>query len=264
MVTDSRWTKYFDSSLTQCEDVGTKLFPLTNHSAAIYAGDVISGEHCIKELQRKLSKSKNQSFKASLYTAQQTFRDVYKYHKRTSKKNLFDLFIMIGVCDRIGVASLMYFSSPSFKPIYVEGIYGIGVREAFVNLKVEIEKELDLKINEEFELRAKISRELNNMSPPSVTQNNLIHVAMAITAVMHNEIIVKGADASIGGPLQLALIDSKGVSMPTISWTKDPTETTDAWHQATPKPSEITTYQDKYKLGPSFISSSSFGVHNLN
>ena len=260
-ATDSRWTKYYPNNQHDFEDVGTKFFDLTDDSGAVYAGDVQSGEHCIKELKTKLKSNRKRSFKSSMYTAQQTFQRVYKYHIRTRKKKVFPLWFLIGVCDKAGNANLMSFSSPKFNPIFVEGICGIGVRKAYKDFEKTLNDEIEKVVKEEFDTRSKFPA-LQKLQAP--INANAETIGMLIAGVMHQQIIGNAGYYTIGGPIQFAIIDREGINMPGLRWTKDPTNDGGPWLRATAEPGEITTYQDKYKLGPDFINISSFGLYQIN
>ena len=256
-VTDSRWTRDNPNNQNDFEDVGTKLFGLTTEAAMVYAGDVISGEHCIKEFGRKLQKIRRRSFRVNLYIAQQTFQETYKYHRLSRKTKVFPLYFLIGVCDKAGRASLIYLSSPKFKPLYLEGMHGIGEREALRDLENAVNQEIDKGVKEEFDLRFRYPVE---DAPHRLDEKYAMKVAMWIGIAMREQVIDSTAYPTVGGPLQIAIIEKTGITTPEVRWTKD----VDDWHSATAQSDETTTYQDKYKLGPAFISSSSFGLYRIS
>ena len=260
-VTDSRWTRYYPNNQHYFEDVGTKLFALTNDSGVVYAGDVVSGEHCVKELSKKLGERGKRSFKVSMYTAQQTFQGVYRYHKKGRRTRVFPLYFLVGVCDKAGNASLMSFTSPKFNPVFIEGIYGVGVREAYKDFENAINEEVDKAVKEEFASRSRYPF-LQTMHMP--VKNSVEIIGMLIAGIMQTEVVDISEHSTIGGPIQYAILTKEGIQTSELSWTKDPTGATDSWHRATPLPGEITTYQDKYKLGLAFIDSKSFGLYCIS
>ena len=260
-VTDSRWTKYYPNNQYDFEDVGTKFFGLTDDSGVVYAGDVQSGEQCVTELRKKLGTKKERSFKLSMYTAQQTFQRVYNYHKRSRKTKVFPLWFLIGVCDKVGNASLMSFSSPKFIPIFIEGIYGIGVRKAYLDFEKTLNDEIERVVKAEFSERSRFPA-LQTLQVS--IKDNSETIGMLIAGVMHQQVIGNAGYSTIGGPIQFAIIDREGINMPELRWTKNPTNDGDPWLRATAEPGEITTYQDRYKLGPAFMDSSSFGLYHIS
>jgi hypothetical protein len=261
-VTDSRWTKYYPNNQYEFENVGTKAFPLTTDSALVYSGDVISAEHCVSELKQELRKLRNKSFTTSLFTAQQTFQRVHNYHKKSRKTKVFSLFFLIGTCDKSSKANLMFFCSPKFSPIFIEGMHGIGVREAYRDLEAAVNQRIDAAVEKEFDTRSRYP--ILQRLPGLQVQTLADHAGMLIVAAMQ-EVILKAAKyETIGSPIQFAIVDRDGVKMPRVSWTKDPTGATDTWHRTTAQPDEITTYQERYKLGPPFTSTSAFKLYLIS
>lgn len=260
-ATDSRWTKYYPNNQYDFEDVGTKIFNLTDDSGVVYAGDVQSGEQCVNELRKKLKSKSERSFKVSMYTAQQTFQRVYQYHKRSRKTKVFPLWFLIGVCDKVGNASLMSFSSPKFNPIFIEGIYGVGVREAYIDFEKALNDEVKRVVKEEFDERSKFPALLTLQVP---VKNNAETIGMVIAAIMQTRVVDVAEYSTIGGAVQYVTITRDGIKASGISWTKDPTGATDTWHKITPSLGEMTTYQEKYKLGPDFINIGSFGLYQID
>lgn len=261
LVSDSRWTRYYPNDRCEFEDVGTKVFALTSDSGIVYAGDVICGEHCITELSKRLKRNRKPSFKVSMYTAQQTFQRIYRYHKRRRNK-MFPVYFLVGVCDKAGNASLMSFAPSKFAPVFIGGMYGIGVREAYKDFEPVINREIERRVKEEFDLRARYP--ILQTMPDLPIQNHAEQVGMLVAATMQTQVIGASQYSTIGGPIQYAIITKEGIGAPELSWTKDPTGITDTWHKTTASPSEITTYQDKYKLGPAFVHSSAFALYCIS
>lgn len=261
LITDSRWTKYYPNNQREFENVGTKTFPLTPDSAIVYSGDVISAEHCISQLKKSLQRLKSKNFKTSLYTSQQTFLRTYEHHRKTRKSKIFPLMFLIGTCDESNNTSLIYLSSPKFKPIFIEGMYGIGVREAFQDLDEVVSKRITEEVEKEFDIRKRypILQKLG-----AQVQTRAEHVGMFIVAAMQEVILKEGQYPTIGSPIQFAIVNKDGVRMPEISWTTDGTGKTDTWHRTTSRPEEITTYQKKYKLGPSFTSVNNYKLYSIS
>lgn len=261
-VSDSRWTKYYPNNQYEFENIGTKIFPLPPDSAIVYSGDVISAEHCIEELKQKLQNLRKKNFTTSLYTSQQTLQRTYDYHKRTRSTKVPPLFFLIGTCDKSSKANLIYFSSPKFKPIFIEGLYGIGVREAYQELEIALNQRIDEAVKEEIETRSRYP--ILKRMPELPVQTQAEHAGMFIVAAMQEVILKDAKYETIGSPIQFAIVNKDGVTMPELSWTKDGTGATDTWHRTTPRADEITTYQEKYKLGPGFTSVSAFKLFTIS
>ena len=247
LVTDTRWTRYYPiSNKTEYVDIAMKLFTFPDLNAIVaYAGDVQSGEHCINEFMDQLDKNKKKNLQTSLYLAHKVFMRAYKYHVKRSTKKVFDLFILLGVCDNVGISRLIYFSSPNFKPIFLEGIKCIGIEEAC--------KEVEDRINQDL------------CKPGNVKlQEDPEHFGMYVAGVMNDLIVRIGKYNGIGGLIQLAILTKDEVIQPSLYYTKDPTGKTDIWHKATALPNEVTTYQDEYKLGPDYINPKSFKLYSIS
>lgn len=87
---------------------------------------------------------------------------------------------------------------------------------------------------------------------------------MFLAGTVNDLAIRSGEYNGIGGLIQLAILNKEEIIIPSLHYTKDPTGKTDTWHRATARPYEITTYQEKYKLGPDFISPRSFKLHTIS
>ncbi len=261
-VTDSRWTKYYPNNQYEFENIGTKVFPLTPDSALVYSGDVISAEHCVGELKQKLRKLRNKNFTTSLHTTQQTFQRIYNYHKKSRKTKVFPLFFLIGTCDKSSKANLMYFCSPKFSPIFIEGMHGIGVRAAYKDLETAVNQRISEAVEKEFATRSRYP--ILQRLPGLQVQTQAEHAGMLVVATMQEVVLKEAKYETIGSPIQFAIMDKDGVRMPGISWTEDPTGARDTWHEATAQPDEITTYQERYKLGPAFTSASAFRLYPMS
>ena len=247
LATDTRWTKYYSlHNNPTYEDVATKLFTFPDNNALIaYAGDVQSGEHCISEFKANLESKKLKNMTVSLYMTQRTFQRIYHYHKKTRPRKVFPLYFLLGVRDNLGKCSLIYFSSPKFAPIFLEGVKGIGIRQAC--------KVVEENINQEI-------HKLDNVN----IQEDSIHFGMLIAGTMYNLAVRSGEYNEIGGFMQFAILDRKGITLPSLSWTEDPTGKTDIWHRATAQSNELTTYQTKYNLGPDYVHVNSFKLYSIS
>ena len=168
LASESRWT--YNNYNIPYEDIGTKLFRLAKDCGAVYSGDAEAGGDCIDELSKKLSKRKIPSSQRSLFTAETTF--------------LYPLYILVGVCDSSGQASLIYFSSQSnFKPVFLEGVYGVGIREAYASFEERFKKEIESEVDKELKTRYRY---------PAVRdmpiQEDAEHVGMLLAAMLEGKL----------------------------------------------------------------------------
>lgn len=236
-VTDSRWT--YSSPKVRFEDIGTKLYDLTNNSAIAYAGDVTSAEHCISELKRKLQNSR-----LRIVNATETFQRVYRHHLKNRSSLKHPLFFLMGVYLKTGQANLVYFESPAFKPVFLEGVQGIGEMAAVDEVKETVNRHIDELIE-------------GNI------KDHTMKLGMLLAGVMNEQAILNPKYSTIGGPIQFAIVDKDGIKTSELSWTKDPTGATDTWHRATARSGELTTFQKRHNLSPNFINIKAFGLHTI-
>lgn len=240
LMSDSRWT--FSEPQARFEDVGTKIFKLDRSTALAYAGDVKTGEHCVKELEKKFKKLENNKIK--YIDINGTFKRVYKYHKKRDP-NTFRLLFLMGKYLKSGKVKLIYFESPDFKCVFVNGIKGIGDELAY---------------KEVFKI---ISPKIDDVSMyTGDTQKDTMKVAMLFSDVMYNIVIKNVEYGKVGGPIQFVIIDKSGVNTAELSWTTDGTGKSDVWHRITARSDEITTYKKRAHLKPNFIDVESFGLHS--
>lgn len=237
------------------------MFALTSDSAMVYAGDVISGEHCATELTGKLNAMKTRGSGTRLHIAQRTFQCVYKHRKTSRQSPVYDLHILIGICSKDGVANLIYFTSPEFEPRFLEGMHGIGDMRAYTDLQRRVNEEIEKGVSEELAMYDE-HPEFRCLHVP--TSNNAMHVGMTIAGVMHDQVITDPIYRTVGGPMQFAILDARGITGHTLSFTKDPTGASDTWHKATAQPSELTTFQAKYGLRRVFSNTRSFGLYSFS
>lgn len=236
-VTDSRWT--YSSPRVHFEDIGTKLFNLTNNSAIVYSGDVASAEHCISELKRKLQNSR-----LRIVDVSGTFQRVYKHHLRNRSSLKHPLFFLMGAYLKNGQANLIYFESPAFKPVFLEGIQGIGEMVAVDEVKETVNRHIDELIG-------------GNI------KDHKMDLGMLLASVVNKQAILNPKYSTISGPLQFAIVGKDGIETSELSWTEDPTGATDIWHRATARSGELTTFQKRHKLSPNFINIKAFGLHTI-
>ncbi len=159
LMSDSRWT--YSKPGLKYEDIGTKVFTLDNSTAITFSGDVRAGEHCVTELRNKL---KNRNVK--YININKTFQRIYRYHKRRDPKTSRLMFLM-GKYLKSGETRLVYFESPKFEHIFVEGIKGIGDESAF------------------HELFKKVGPQINDLSMyTGKTEADTMKIAMLLAGVL--------------------------------------------------------------------------------
>jgi len=228
LMSDSRWT-YSKPGLKH-EDIGTKVFALDNSTAITFSGDVRAGEHCITELGNKL-RNRNVRY----ININKTFQRIYRYHRKRDPETS-RLMLLMGKYLRSGETRLVYFESPKFEHVFVEGIKGIGDELAFRELFKKVGPQID-------DLSIYMGK----------TQDDTMKIAMLLAGVLNDEIIPNIRYKTVGGPIQFVIVARGGVHTSELSWTRDPRGITDTWHLATARDDELTTYRKRRKLSPNFI-----------
>ncbi len=242
LASDSRISKTLaNSSTVPISDLGAKLFPIGNDAASVYAGFSKAGELCLDELRCKLSKQTNPTSALSCQIARETFESVYRHlitsHCLSPEKA--PLYILIGTCNKHGHAELISFSySNGFKPEHITGLKMIAWPNTAKTFKKLMEKSIREKVDEELALRKRYPQiPMADWVPMPIEAG---HMSIMIGAILDG-IIEKGDDVTIGGPIQCALITHKGVSLPAISSTTDPTNEGPGWTQKTANRSALKT-----------------------
>ena len=240
LASDSRWTD--KSGIMPYKNFGTKLFKIGSHVGAVYAGGVEVGEQCLEQLRGQLLRQKRPGSQLGRELAQKAFRGVYKTYLASKKwsPNECPLCILIGACNTLGEAELCLFEyGDDFVAKPVEGIYGIGMKNAVEQFKNTLKSEVKNQVEKELSLRHRWSKiPIANLVPMPIEPH---HVAIFITASLHN-IIETEFDKTVGGKVQCAVITAEGISLPRISYTSDPTNEGPGFTRVTPKPDELKTH----------------------
>lgn len=259
MASDSRWT--YDDYYIPYEDIGTKLFQLGKDCGAVYAGDVKAGEHSIKVLSSKLARRKTPDFQRSLVLAKSTFSRVYQYHQkeRESKgERVYPLYILVGICNVVGEASLIYFSSESnFKPVFITGVYGVGIREAYASFEEKFMKEIESEVNKELKTRHRYP--VVRYMP---IQQDAEHVGILLAAMLE-DVIKTATYKTIGGKMQYGIATKDGFQMWELLIATDPTNEGSGWTRVTASPEEITTFRKRFNLSATYQNIDKFGIFQI-
>lgn len=261
LASDSRWT--YGNRNIPYEDIGTKVFKLGKDCGAVYAGDAKAGEHSIKELFNKLARRKTPNFQRSLVLAENTFYRVYQYHKkqRDKQKRIYPLYVLVGICDTLGQASLIYFSSKNnFKPVFLTGVYGVGIEEARVEFEKEFKQEIGLMVRTKLDKLLKMPPSVRNLALKIET--NAGDIAIPLVAKLE-EFITVDKYKGIGGKIQCAMITKDGFQPLDIFKTTDPTNEGKGWTPATAKPEELTTIRKRFNLTINYQNVNKFGISQM-
>lgn len=230
-ITDSRWS--YDNP-EMFEDVGAKVFTVDNSTVMAYSGDVLAAENCIEALTKKIANPHIRRVDVI-----SVLKRTYKHHLQ-NRKGVMRVLFLLGKYLRTGEVKLFFLESPEFVYQEIQGIKGIGNQNAWNDV-----------IN-------KVAPVINDVSMYSLGEKDYMTIAVHFMSAMHE----LGQYKDIGGPIQYRILDSKGVSTSSISFTSDPTGKTDDWHQVTAGADDITTFKKRWNLNPDYLTRKAFGLYS--
>jgi len=241
LISDSRFSRKIPTGYEKHSDSGTKLFQLGNDVACVYAGDCDIGEKCVAELRFKLSRQRNPNSTTSLRITQDTLNGVYSLEvaKRGLNPNESPLYLLIGVCNKQGMAELYRFSySENFQPVSIEGYDILGWPETAARFGDLLSSKLKEDVENELSLRKKHPQiPIAQLCPMPIKDGN---VALIMTAILSN-VVEEGSDPTVGGKIQSAMVTMEGVSYQNASYSRNPINPNPEWTRATPDYANLMT-----------------------
>lgn len=243
-ATDCRWT--FENSTRPALDTGRKLFQVAKEVAAVYAGDVKCGEECIGQLSYELMRASEKDSPRFLTVAERTFKRTYAQVRFTTRRSVYPLHILMGACSPHGAAGLWYFSSEKkFVPVAVTGVCAIGAPQA----------------------RQVFAEALNQEAQRNKGMFDMSTVvdgwALKLASLMFNTVITSAADPTVGGKVQLGVIDQKGFRSLHVARTPVPfpSHARPKWQWVTSGENELVAY-DQY-IGRGSLSTADLQLHQI-
>jgi len=227
-LTDSRYTYQ-----NHYEDDGIKLHDIDVSTVIAFSGKVNIAEQCVENIQRKLNSPGNK-----IINVQKTFQRTYRFQKRHNDKTGVKtgiLSFLMGKYLKTGETRLVLLESPDFKAKFVTGIEGIGDKKAYEEVKKVVVPKLE------------------NISNFNGTEKDYFSMAVIIADAMRLIAIENPRFDKIAGPIQYWVLNRKGITEHSLSYTEDPTGKRDNWHRLTAKRSELKTAKDKHDLGPDYL-----------
>lgn len=233
LISDSRFSRKIPTGYDKSSDSGTKLFQLGNDVACVYAGVCELGEKCVAKLRLNLSRQRNPNSKDSRKIAQDTLNNVYRRElaRLSLNPNESPLYLLVGVCNRQGMAELYRFSySENFEPVWIEGYDILGWPETRARFRDLLSIELKKDVESELSLRKKHPEiPIAQLSPMPIPDGK---VASIMTAIL-SSVVEEGSDATVGGQIQSAMVTMKGVSYHNASYSRNPFNTHPEWTRVT-------------------------------
>jgi len=143
LAADTRWS-YRDRPPF---DRGRKLWTLGRQAGLLLAGDVRAGEdgiRCLYEAGKDAGFSKATDVTA---LAEKTFQEAYSSHIRSAETGrrppVHRLYYLMGLVDADGYTALVRFASEAnFSPIFLSGVYAIGVAKACQDARTNLLEEI--------------------------------------------------------------------------------------------------------------------------
>jgi hypothetical protein len=244
LISDSRFSRKIPTGYEKHSDSGTKLFQLGNDVACVYAGDCEIGEKCVAELRFKLSRQRNPNSTTSLRITQDTLNGVYSLEvaKRGLTPNDAPLYLLVGVCNKQGIAKLYEFTySEGFRPKSAEGFVILGMSETRTRFGDLLSSKLKEEVENELSLRKKHPQiPIAQLCPMPIKDGN---VALIMTAILGN-VVEEGSDPTIGGRIQSAMVTMEGVSYQNASYSRNPINPNPEWTRATADYANLITITD--------------------
>lgn len=242
LMSDSRICRKGPSGYAKDSDIGAKLFVLNEDTSAVYAGTCRVGELCIENFRSKLPKRSESILSTIWEIARETFREVYKTNINLPP-NEAPLYILIGSCSKQGKSELYHFSYHNgFTPEKVTGLKVLAWPDTKMKFGNLLNDEVERKLGNALWYRRSRQRE------PQVPAASWLPViafkaegAATLLSAILKSVIDSGYDETIGGMVQCAVITSKGMSFPGISYSGDPSAQMAEWHRITAKPHELKT-----------------------
>jgi hypothetical protein len=233
LISDSRFSRKITTGYDKSSDSGTKIFQLGNDVVCVYAGVCELGEKCVDELRFKLSRQRNPTSANSRKIAQDILNSVYRHEvaRLGLNPNESRLHLLVGVCNRQGMAELYRFSySENFKPVPIEGYAILGWPETAARFGDLLSSELKKDVESELSLRKKHPQiPIAQWSPMPIPDGK---VAALMTAIL-SSVVEEGSDATVGGQIQSAMVTMKGVSYHNASYSRNPFHPHPEWTRVT-------------------------------
>jgi hypothetical protein len=242
LAADTRWT-YQDRPP---EDLGQKVWSIAPAVGAVFSGDVRAAEEALTKLHRVSRRAKWRSPQEFGGIASRVVERVYSRH-RGKRAECGPLCFLIGMANLRGETAVLYFSHTSgFRPLFLRGVNAIGWRSACDQFRERLERA----VAEQLESGKSWPREIDVW-------------AMLVTAVLKRGVIDEGTWPTVGGWVQLLIVDRTGSRTISVSRTSgDPM--VDPWIEATVEHDRLKRYHDVCRVP--YLASGQFdlGLHHIS
>jgi len=243
LAADTRWT-YGDRPP---EDLGQKVWSIAPAVGAVFAGDVRSAEEALTKLRRAYRRGKPARPQEFAEIASRVLQRVYSQH-RAKRGKVDPLYFLIGMANLGGQTAVLYLSyTNGFKPLFLRGVHAIGCAEACDRF------------------RAALDRAVAESAKDGSSWPMEIDVwAMMVAATLKVDVIDQDIDATVGGWVQLLILDRNGSRTVSISSTGGDPMDAASWDEATVEHAALRRYHGLYRVP--YLASGGFdlGLHHIS
>jgi len=237
LAADTRWT-YGDRPP---EDLGQKVWSIAPAVGAVFAGDVRAAEEALAKLRGAYGRAKPalpQDFGA---IASRVFYRVYSAHQ-SRRRDCGPLYFLVGMANLSGQTAVLYLSHTSgFSPLFLRGVNAVGSAPGCDQFRERLERA----VAESLESGGSWPVEIDVW-------------AMMVTGALKLGVIDQGIDATVGGWVQLLILDRTGSRTVSISSTGGDPMDAASWDEATAEHAALKRYHGVYRVP--YLASGEFDV----
>jgi hypothetical protein len=201
LATDSRvLTGRFPSGRYQYVDDGRKLYPLDAAATLVFAGDVWSAQETARRLRQYRRRGRPLGRAGGpVMAVQQLLRRSYDLFVPTASAEQRPLHALLGVVSR-GEAHVFRFKSPTFAPLWVNGVDAVGWPQDIETFKRVLFTSEEMRWKDQ---RLDVE--------PSHWQGDIL-------AAMKSAFIAQNNSGTVGGLIQCVTITEQAMVSEPISW----------------------------------------------
>jgi hypothetical protein len=225
LAADTRWT-YGDRPP---EDLGQKVWNIAPAVGAVFAGDVRAAEEALTKLRRTYRKAKPAQPQDFAAVASRVFERVYSQHQAKRAK-VHPLYVLIGMANLRGQTAIIYLGYASrFSPLFLRGVNAVGSPPACDRFH----ETLDRTVAESLQSGGSWPLEIDVWT-------------MMVAAALKLGAIDESADATVGGLVQLLVLDKTGSRIVDVSSTAGDPMDAASWDQVTVEHDVLKRYHRLY------------------
>jgi hypothetical protein len=227
LAADTRWT-YGDRPP---EDLGQKVWHIAPAVGAVFAGDVRAAEEALAKLRRAYRRARPDHPLGFAEIASRVLQRVYSQH-RAKRGNVGPLYFLVGMANLRGQTAVLYLSHTSgFKPLFLRGVHAVGSAQACDRFRDALD-------------RAVAESAQDGRSWPM----EIDVWAMMVAATLKLDVIDEGIDATVGGRVQLLILDRTGSRTVSVSTTDSDALEPSSWRDSTVQHESLRRYHEMHRV----------------